>query len=218
MIQLVVNVELLREIDERKLINAYARFMYKDESDTTDDNKIKENLIELFDWDKNGILSGQSFPTGMSLNNCAAHYSPNSDDDTILTKDDVLKLDFGTHFNGYVIDTAFTIAFDQKYDNLLKASKEATNPGIKLAGIDMRLCEIGEGIAEVMNSYEIELISRPYVKEKKLESIKVINSVLEEKELHNIERFTNDNYQVSGRGKKAKPCIYEYHGQCHRQG
>ena len=28
-IQLVVNVELLREIDERKLINAYARFMYK---------------------------------------------------------------------------------------------------------------------------------------------------------------------------------------------
>ena len=31
MIQLVVNVELLREIDERKLINAYARFMYNDE-------------------------------------------------------------------------------------------------------------------------------------------------------------------------------------------
>ena len=100
-----------------------------------------------FITNKNGILSGQSFPTGMSLNNCAAHYSPNSDDDTILTKDDVLKLDFGTHFNGYVIDTAFTIAFDEKYDNLLKASKEATNTGIKLAGIDMRLCEIGEGIA-----------------------------------------------------------------------
>ena len=93
----------------------------------------------------------------MSLNNCAAHYSPNSDDDTVLTKDDVLKLDFGTHFNGYVIDTAFTIAFDSKYDNLLKASKEATNTGIKLAGIDMRLCEIGEGIAEVINSYEVEL-------------------------------------------------------------
>ena len=93
----------------------------------------------------------------MSLNNCAAHYSPNADDTTILTKDDVLKLDFGTHFNGYVIDTAFTIAFDPKYDNLLKASKEATNTGIKLAGIDMRLCEIGEGISEVINSYEITL-------------------------------------------------------------
>ena len=54
MIQLVVNVNLLREIDERKLINAYARFMYNDEKDTTDDTQIKENLIQLLDWDENG--------------------------------------------------------------------------------------------------------------------------------------------------------------------
>ena len=54
MIQLVVNVELLREIDERKLINAYARFMYNDEKDITDDVQIKENLIQLLDWDENG--------------------------------------------------------------------------------------------------------------------------------------------------------------------
>ena len=115
-----------------------------------------ENMLK-FITNKNGILSGQSFPTGMSLNNCAAHYSPNAGDETIITKDDVLKLDFGTHFNGYVIDTAFSIAFDSKYDNLLKASKKATNTGIKLAGIDMQLCEIGEAISEVINSYEIEL-------------------------------------------------------------
>ena len=54
MIQLIVNVNLLREIDERKLINAYARFMYNDEKDTIDDIQIKENLIQLLDWDKNG--------------------------------------------------------------------------------------------------------------------------------------------------------------------
>ena len=110
-----------------------------------------------FITNKNGLLSGQNFPTGMSLNNCATHYSPNADDTTILTKDDVIKLDFGTHFNGYVIHNAFTIAFDPKYDNLFKASKEATNVGIKLAGIDMRLCEIGEGIFKIINSYEINL-------------------------------------------------------------
>ena len=54
MIQLVVNVDLLREINERKLINTYARFMYNEEKDTTDDVQIKENLIQLLDWDKNG--------------------------------------------------------------------------------------------------------------------------------------------------------------------
>ena len=54
MIQLVINTNLLREIDERKLINAYARFMYNDEKDTTDDIQIKENLKQLLDWDENG--------------------------------------------------------------------------------------------------------------------------------------------------------------------
>ena len=55
MIQLIVNVNLLREIDERKLINAYARFIYLSEEDITDEDKIKENLIKLLDWDKSGI-------------------------------------------------------------------------------------------------------------------------------------------------------------------
>ena len=51
---IVVNVNLLRDVDDRKLINAYAKFMYNDEKDTTDDIQIKENLIQLLDWDKNG--------------------------------------------------------------------------------------------------------------------------------------------------------------------
>lgn len=54
MLQLIVNVNFLREIDERKLINAYARFIYNDEKDVSDDIQIKENLIQLLDWDKNG--------------------------------------------------------------------------------------------------------------------------------------------------------------------
>ena len=54
MIPLVVNVNLLREIDERKLINTYAHFMYNDEKDISDEVQIKENLIQLLDWDKNG--------------------------------------------------------------------------------------------------------------------------------------------------------------------
>ena len=54
MIQLVINTTMLREIDERRLINAYARLIYETEVDITDDNVIKVNLIKLFDWDING--------------------------------------------------------------------------------------------------------------------------------------------------------------------
>ncbi|KAF0988517.1 hypothetical protein HZS_5779, partial [Henneguya salminicola] len=108
---------------------------------------IKENKLE----------AGLAFPTGCSLNNCAAHYTPNANDKTVLQYNDVCKIDFGTHVNGRIIDCAFTVAFNPMYDNLLKASREATETGIKAAGIDVRLCDVGEAIQEVMESYEVEI-------------------------------------------------------------
>jgi len=89
------------------------------------------------------------------VNHCAAHYTPNPGDETVLNYSDVVKLDFGTHINGLLIDSAFTIAFDEKYDELLLAVKEATNAGVKMAGIDVWLCDIGEEIQEVMESHEV---------------------------------------------------------------
>jgi len=59
-------------------------------------------------------------------------------------------------------DCAFTVAFNPTYDNLLEAVKEATNTGIKAAGIDARLCEIGEAIEETMTSYEVTIGNKTY--------------------------------------------------------
>ena len=141
MIQIVINTTMLREIDERRLINAYARLIYETEVDITDDNVIKVNLIKLFDWDING-------DNGLGVY-CGKFESIKRKDWPILIQ--------------FIKD----------------------------------------------NGYEIEQISRKPLKEKRLENIKIINDILEKKELHNIERFTDENYEVSGRGKKAKPCIYE---------
>jgi methionyl aminopeptidase len=104
-----------------------------------------------------GLEAGLAFPTGCSLNHCAAHYTPNNGDTTVLNYDDVCKIDFGTHINGRIIDCAFTLTFNEKYDKLLESVREATNTGIKAAGIDVRLCDIGEQIQEVMESYEVEI-------------------------------------------------------------
>lgn len=111
---------------------------------------------------ENGLQAGLAFPTGCSLNNCAAHYTPNAGDTTVLNYDDVCKIDFGVHVNGRVVDCAFTLSFDNKYDTLLKAAREATNAGIAAAGIDVRLCDIGEAVQEVMESYELELNGKTY--------------------------------------------------------
>ena len=52
--------------------------------------------------------------------------------------------------NGRIIDTAFTVAFNPTYDKLLEAVKDATNTGLKEAGIDVRLGDIGAVIQETM--------------------------------------------------------------------
>ena len=49
---------------------------------------------------ENGLKAGLAFPTGCSINHCAAHYTPNAGDPTVLRYDDICKIDFGTHING----------------------------------------------------------------------------------------------------------------------
>jgi|GEM_PF-6568 len=115
------------------------------------ENKNRELVGEA------GLIAGIGFPTGCSLDHVAAHYTPNSGDETRLEYNNVMKIDFGTQIDGRIIDCAWTVAFDPKFDPLLAAAKAATNEGVKVAGIDVRLCDIGEAVQEVMESYEVEI-------------------------------------------------------------
>lgn len=111
---------------------------------------------------ENPKSQGIGFPTGLSINHCAAHFTPNAGDTTILKREDVMKIDIGVQVNGNIVDSAWTVAFDHQYDNLLTAVKEATYTGIKESGIDVRLTDIGEAIQEVMESYEVEINGKTY--------------------------------------------------------
>jgi len=104
-------------------------------------NEIEASNMRLIE--AQGIERGKAFPTGASLNHVAAHWTPNIGDETVLQYDDVMKIDYGTHIRGIMTDCAFTVAFNPEYDELLKAVKAATETGIKAAGIDARLGEIG---------------------------------------------------------------------------
>lgn len=128
--------------------------------------------------EENGLKAGIAFPTGCSLNNCAAHWTPNPGDKTVLSYSDVCKIDFGVHVNGRIIDSAFTVHFDPVYDDLVNAVKMATNAGIKEAGIDARMGEIGAVIQETMESFEVVLNQKTYP----IKSIQNLSG-------HSIERY-----------------------------
>ncbi|KAI3384956.1 hypothetical protein SNEBB_005132 [Seison nebaliae] len=108
------------------------------------------------------LNSGLAFPTGCSLNNCAAHYTPNGGDDTILKEKDVVKIDFGTHVNGRIIDCAFSMCFDPQFQPLLDTVQEATNIGVKVAGVDALVYEVGNAVNEVMDAGEVTIDGQTY--------------------------------------------------------
>lgn len=121
-----------------------------------------EDSVRSYANGKDLLDAGIGFPTGLSLNHIAAHYTPNAGDKVVLKYEDVMKVDIGVHVNGKIVDSAFTLTFDDKYDELLNAVKDATNTGIRAAGIDVRLTDIGEQIQEAMESYEMELNGKTY--------------------------------------------------------
>jgi len=50
----------------------------------------------------------------------------------VLKGGDVLKVDFGVHVKGIIVDSAFTMNFEPTWDRLLEAVKDATNTGVKV--------------------------------------------------------------------------------------
>ncbi|KAK9480400.1 methionine aminopeptidase 2-like protein [Lipomyces japonicus] len=141
---------------------------------------IENSIRNLSEGD--GLEAGVGFPTGLSLNHVAAHYTPNAGDKTVLQYGDVMKVDIGVHVNGRIVDSAFTLNFDPEYENLLAAVKDATNTGVREAGIDVRLCDIGAAIQEVMESYEVEAGGK----------------TLQVKSIRNLNGHTINRYQIHG--------------------
>jgi methionyl aminopeptidase len=113
-------------------VRAYAQSFIKPGIELVDmctrlENKNRELVGEA------GLDRGIAFPTGCSLNHVAAHYSPNTGDTTKLSYDDVMKVDFGVQIDGRIVDCAWTVYFNEKYDPLVNAVREATETGMSVS-------------------------------------------------------------------------------------
>jgi len=119
-------------------------------------NFVEKRVRELTNYDaKQPLNAGWGFPTGLNVNNIAAHWTPNPKEKRfILHSSDILKVDFGVHVNGNIIDCAFSCSFDPIHDKLMKCTKDAVDTAIKSCGVDVRLSEIGRRVSEVINSYD----------------------------------------------------------------
>ncbi len=74
-----------------------------------------------------------AFPTNLSRNWEAAHYTPSETDVELLLPGDLLKVDVGAHVHGAIADTAGTVEVGDTHhhDRLVKAVRDAVDAGIR---------------------------------------------------------------------------------------
>ena len=91
-----------------------------------------------------------AFPVNLSINENAAHFTPGTDCDLVLKESDVLKVDLGTHVNGFICDTAFTLNFDNSHAKMIEAAELALEEGLKIVADKAELGKIGEVIEKAI--------------------------------------------------------------------
>ncbi|HZB73336.1 MAG TPA: type II methionyl aminopeptidase [Nitrososphaeraceae archaeon] len=92
-----------------------------------------------------------AFPVNVSLNDIAAHYTAEPNDETTVKENDILKVDIGVHVEGYIADTAVTVSYDPHQEALIKSAENALNEAVRIARVNTKASEIGNLIENTIS-------------------------------------------------------------------
>ncbi len=87
-----------------------------------------------------------AFPVNVSLNDIAAHYTAEPNDNTIVKDTDLLKIDLGVQINGHIADTAVTVCYEPKYDFLVQAAEAALREAMSIIRLGTKSSDVGKTI------------------------------------------------------------------------
>jgi len=96
--------------------------------------------------------AGIAFPCNVSLNDVAAHYTPFAKDELELKETDLVTIDLGTHIDGYIADTAYTVDLSGENQKLVEASDAALEAAISLVKAGVSVSKIGEAVEKEIRS------------------------------------------------------------------
>jgi methionyl aminopeptidase len=117
--------------------------------------KPDTKLLEVAEFVENRIRqlgAEPAFPCNISLNSDAAHFTPKRQDERTFKEGDIVKLDIGTHIDGYIADTAVTVDLGDN-NELVKASEDALKRAIKTVHAGVDTAEIGAAIEAAIREY-----------------------------------------------------------------
>lgn len=98
-----------------------------------------------------------AFPVNVSINNIAAHYtSPIKEDNLTINELDLVKVDLGVHIEGYIVDTAFSVNFndDKALENIVQATEVAVEAAKMMAKPKVNTKGIGQKIEDIVKGFK----------------------------------------------------------------
>jgi methionyl aminopeptidase len=142
--EILENYEKAKSISDSVIL--FSRSLIKENIRILDlAEKIEKKILDL-----GGKLA---FPVNISINESAAHYTPDVNDSTVLKENDLVKVDIGIHVNGYIWDRAFTVCVGKESHPLIKASEKALEEALKLIKPGTKIFEISDVVENTITEF-----------------------------------------------------------------
>ena len=93
-----------------------------------------------------------AFPTNISINEIAAHFTPEANNTMLVGETDLVKIDLGAHINGCIGDTAVTVDLSGEQGKLCEASSAALEAAISSMKAGVKVGSIGAIIEKEITS------------------------------------------------------------------
>jgi len=100
-----------------------------------------------------------AFPCNVSINEIAAHYTSPPDDEKRVPKGSIVKVDVGTHVDGYVADTAVTVCFNREYEAMVAAAEDALKTAVETLRPGIFTSKLGTAIQKTIESHGFKPVS-----------------------------------------------------------
>ena len=94
-----------------------------------------------------------AFPVNASINDIAAHYTAEPNDEITISDTDLVKIDLGAQINGYIADTAVTVCYDSQYDYLVQAAEDALSSAMSMIKVGVKASDIGRTIEKTIKQH-----------------------------------------------------------------
>ncbi len=110
-------------------------------------------VAESIEAEIRAMGAGLAFPVNISLNEQAAHYTPEHKCEKVFGEKDVVKLDVGVHINGFIGDTALTVDLSGEQGKLIEASEAGLAAAIAGMKSGVKVGEIGALVEEEIRKF-----------------------------------------------------------------